>query len=101
MIQHTVAFTLVHAPETDEEREFLRTARETLTSIEGVQDFRISRQTSQKSTFAFQFSMVFADQATYDAYDGDPRHVQFVQTRWIPEVAEFEELDFVAYEAAD
>lgn len=101
MIQHTVAFTLVHAPGSAEEGEFLRTARETLTAIGGVQDFRISRQTSPKSAFTFQFSMVFADQATYDAYDGDPRHVGFVQTRWIPEVAQFEELDFVPYELTD
>ena len=39
--------------------------------------------------------MRFADQAAYDAYNVHPRHVAFVETRWIPEVAEFMEHDTV------
>ncbi|MBD8079701.1 Dabb family protein [Cellulosimicrobium arenosum] len=95
MIQHTVAFRLVHAADSPEEVEFLATARRTLTSIPGVRDFTVSRQVSAKSTLTFQFSMVFADAATYAAYDAHPAHQGFVAERWVPEVAEFAELDLV------
>ncbi|MCB7136223.1 Dabb family protein [Cellulosimicrobium marinum] len=95
MIQHTVAFRLVHAAGSPEETEFLDTARRTLTAIPGVQDFSVSRQVSAKSPFAFQFSMVFADDAAFAAYDAHPAHTGFVAQRWVPEVAEFAELDLV------
>ncbi|MBD5786071.1 Dabb family protein [Cellulosimicrobium terreum] len=95
MIQHTVAFRLVHAADSPEEAEFLVTGRRILTAIPGVQDFTVSRQTSAKSPFTFQFSMVFADAAAYAAYDAHPDHQGFVVGRWVPEVAEFAELDLV------
>ncbi len=53
------------------------------------------RQVSAFSSFRFQFSMVFADQAAYSAYNTDPAHVGFVENRWKREVAEFQEYDFV------
>ena len=43
-----------------------------------------------------QFSMICADQAAYSAYDADPAHVAFVETRWQVEVDSFQEYDFVA-----
>lgn len=95
VIQHTVAFRLVHPAGSAEETEFLDTARRTLTGIPGVQDFTVSRQVSAKSPFAFQFSMVFDDEAAYAAYDAHPDHRGFVADRWVPEVAEFAELDLV------
>ena len=49
---------------------------------------------SPKSALTHQFSMRFADQAAYDAYNGHPAHVDFVATRWAHEVAEFQEYDF-------
>jgi hypothetical protein len=96
MIRHTVAFRLVHAPGSPEEAEFLATGRSVLTAIPGVQDFTVSRQVSAKSEHAFQFAMSFADQAAYDAYDAHPDHRGFVASRWVPEVAAFDELDLVA-----
>ena len=45
---------------------------------------------------AWQFSMVFADQDTYEGYNNHPAHVRFVTTRWEPEVPAFQEYDFVA-----
>ncbi|MBN0041706.1 Dabb family protein [Cellulosimicrobium cellulans] len=96
MIQHTVAFRLVHPAGSAEEVEFLDTARRTLTAIPGVRDFRVSRQVSAKSPLTFQFSMVFDDDAAYAAYDAHPDHRGFVADRWVPEVAEFQELDLVA-----
>lgn len=95
-IEHTVVFRLVHEPGSAAEREFFATARETLTAIPGVTGFAISRQVSPKSPFTHRFGMVFADQAAYDAYNAHPAHVRFVEGRWVPEVAEFQEYDFAA-----
>lgn len=96
MIRHTVTFRLRHPADSELEQDFLRTARQELTSIPGVEDFAISRQVSAKSDLQWHFSMVFADQDTYDAYNVHPAHVGFVQGRWVPEVEAFQELDFVA-----
>lgn len=93
-IQHTVVFRLVHPAGSAEEREFLAAGRTVLTAIPGVEDFTIRRQVSPKSDLAHQFSMVFADQAAYDAYDAHPAHTAFVSERWVPEVAAFQEYDF-------
>lgn len=95
-IQHTVVFRLIHEPGTAGEAEFLATARETLTAIPGVTEFAVQRQVSAKSDLRHQFAMVFADQAAYDAYNVHPAHVGFVQSRWVPEVVEFQEYDFEA-----
>ena len=95
-IQHTVVFRLIHQPGSPEEAAFLDAALDALTSIPGVGQFTINRQISPKSDLAWQFSMVFADQAHYDAYNNHPNHVTFVETRWVPEVASFQEYDFAA-----
>lgn len=95
-IQHTVVFRLVHEPGTGAESEFLDTARATLTAIAGVSQFSINQQVSPKSDLRWQFSMTFADQAAYDAYNADPAHGTFVETRWQVEVDAFQEYDFVA-----
>jgi hypothetical protein len=94
-IQHTVVFRLVHESGSTAEVEFLQAGRATLTSIPGVTDFTVNRQVSPKSDLTWQFSMVFADQAAYDAYNVHPAHVEFVETRWQTEVAAFQEYDFV------
>jgi len=95
-IQHTVVFRLAHEPGSAAETEFLATARETLSAIPGVTEFTINRQVSPKSDLAWQFSMVFADQGAYDAYNTHPAHVGFVGSRWEPEVEAFREYDFEA-----
>lgn len=94
-IQHTVVFRLVHPSDSPEETAFLTDGRAALTSIPGVEDFRVNRQVSPKSGLAHQFSMVFADDAAYRAYNEHPTHVAFVAERWAAEVAEFQEYDFV------
>lgn len=93
-ILHTVVFRLTHQPGSEAEADFLRTARRELSAIPGVTDFTIRRQVSPKSGMAWQFSMAFADQGVYDAYNGHPVHTGFVQSRWAVEVAEFQEYDF-------
>lgn len=72
MIEHTVSFRLVHAPGSAQEGDFLHTARAALADVPGVQDFTVKRQVSAKSEHTFGFSMRFADQAAYDAYDSHP-----------------------------
>jgi Stress responsive A/B Barrel Domain len=94
-IQHTVVFRLVHEAGSAAESEFLATARETLTAIPGVTQFTINRQVNAKSDLAWQFSMVFADQAAYDAYNTHPAHVAFTTSLWRSEVDAFQEYDFV------
>lgn len=93
MIRHTVAFRLKHPAGSAEEKSFLQAACE-LVRIPGVQKFECLRQTSVKNPFAFGLSMEFTDQAAYDFYSDHPDHTAFVQQRWIPEVAEFMELDY-------
>ena len=93
-IQHTVVFRLSHEPGSDAETEFLDNAETTLTSIPGVRDFVINRQVGTKNDLDWQFSMVFADRDVYEAYNTHPTHLAFVQNRW-PEVAAFEEYDFI------
>ena len=95
MIRHTVVFRLKHPAGSAAEREFLGAAREQLASIPGVQAFERLRQVSVKNAFSFGFSMEFADQHAYDAYSNHPDHNRFVQERWIPEVEEFLEIDYV------
>lgn len=95
MIRHTVAFSLNHPPGSPEELAFLRDAM-VLAAIPGVVDFEQLRQTSPKSDFAFGFAMAFADAVAYAAYDQHPNHKAFVRDRWVPEVARFMELDYVA-----
>ena len=94
-IQHTVVFRLVHEAGSDAERDFLDTADATLTAVPGVTQFTINRQVNAKSDLAWQFAMVFADQATYDAYNSHPAHVAFTTSLWQSEVDAFQEYDFV------
>jgi hypothetical protein len=97
MIRHTVAFRLKHPAGSAPERDFL-TAAQVLTSIPTVKAFECLRQVGKKNNFAFGFSMEFASQQDYDAYNVHPEHVRFVETRWKPEVVDFVELDYVPFE---
>jgi len=94
MIRHTVIFTLVHPHGSVEEQGFLRDARIALEDIPGVEKFEQLRQVSKKNDYRFGFSMEFADQRAYDGYDSHPRHVDFVQNRWLREVEKFLEIDY-------
>jgi heme-degrading monooxygenase HmoA len=96
MIRHTVAFTLKHAPGSESEASFLKAAK-ILTSIPGVRNFEWLRQVSQKNSFQFGFSMEFASQQDYEAYNVHPEHTRFVETRWKLEVADFQETDYVQF----
>src|SRR5690242_15690873 len=96
-IRHTVAFTLRHVEGSAEEAAFLEAGRE-LGKIPGVERFEVLREVSPKNGFRFGFSMEFADAAVYAAYNDDPVHVRFVRERWVPEVVDFLEVDYMALE---
>jgi heme-degrading monooxygenase HmoA len=92
-IRHTVVFTPEHLPGSDAEADFLAAAAR-LENIPGVESFEILRETSPKIAYRFGISMEFADRAAYSSYNEHPDHVRFVQERWLPEVADFLEIDY-------
>ena len=93
MIRHTVTFKLKHPAGSPAERDFLQAAAK-LAAIPTVRNFEALRQTSKKNPYHFGLSMEFASPRDYQTYNEHPDHVRFVQTRWIPEVSEFLELDY-------
>jgi hypothetical protein len=95
MIRHSALFRLTHAAGSADEANFLR-ALARLGAIPGVEAFVIAREVSPSNPYAFAVSMLFADQAAYDAYNAHPLHTAFVAGRWLPEVAEFLEHDSIA-----
>ncbi|MEI6800089.1 MAG: Dabb family protein [Pseudomonadota bacterium] len=95
MIRHAAIFRLVHPAGSAAEASFLGALAD-LAAINGVGDFQIAREVSPKNDFGFAVSMTFADAAAYAAYNVHPAHVEFVEKRWIPEVAQFMEHDTVA-----
>jgi hypothetical protein len=95
MVRHTVTFRLKHPEGSEEERNFLTDANAALTSIPGVAKFEQLKQVSPKNDFTFGFSMEFVDQEAYDDYNNHPAHVAFVRDRWITEVDDFLEIDYI------
>ena len=98
-IRHTVVFRLKHPAGSAAELSFLQATME-LAAIQGVERFECLRQISKKNRFTFGLSMEFADEAAYQHYSKHPDHEKFVQKRWIPEVEEFMEIDYVDWEPA-
>ncbi len=94
-IRHTVAFTLIHAADSEHETGFLDAA-ERLAAIPGVEAFELLAELSPKNDYRFGISMEFADRAAYERYNEHPDHVRFVQERWLPEVTDFLEIDYAA-----
>ena len=92
-IRHTVVFTLSHREGSPDEADFLAAAR-ALAAIPGVEEFQVLRETSPKNAYRFGISMEFAGPAAYAAYNEHPDHVRFVSDRWLPEVADFLEVDY-------
>ncbi|MBM7568947.1 Dabb family protein [Paenibacillus sacheonensis] len=98
-IQHMVIFNLKHEAGSEAAAAFLRDGERLLTSIPVVKNFSVFKQVSPKNDYDYGFSMQFADQAEYEAYNAHPVHVDFVQTRWEVEVSRFLEIDFENYGA--
>ena len=94
-ITHMVTFTLYAGKDTAEAEAFLKESAEALAVIPGVENFQVLRQVSAKNEFDYGFSLVFADQAAYDAYNEHPVHRKYVEERWEKEVSRFQEIDLI------
>lgn len=92
MIRHSVAFTLHHERGSAAEADFLAAA-DVLATIPGVERFEKLRETSPKNGFDYAFAFFFDTPEAYAAYNSHPAHVEFVETRWVPEVSDFLEID--------
>ena len=97
MIRHTVVFRLKHPAGSAAECDFLNAACK-LAELPSVQKFECLRQTSTKNPYTFGLSMEFADQIAYEGYNDHPKHTRFVRERWLPEVAEFMEIDYAHWQ---
>ena len=93
MIPHTVTFKLKHRSGSSEEQRFLDEARK-LSSLPTVQKFVCLKEIGKKNNYDFDLSMEFEDMGTYEAYNNHPDHITFVQEIWIPQVADFIEIDY-------
>ena len=96
MIRHTVVFKLKHPAGSESETDFLRAAQR-LAEISTVKNFECLRQVSKKNDYDFGLSMEFDSQDDYETYNTNPYHVEFVETRWVPEVEAFMEIDYTPY----
>jgi hypothetical protein len=94
MITHSVFFRLHHAAGSQAEMKFFIDSLP-LAKLSTVKNFQRLQQTSKKNNFTHGFSMQFKDQQAYDAYSNDPTHTTYVKNVWIPQVAEFMEIDHV------
>jgi len=95
VIRHTVAFRLKHPAGSAQETSFLADGKRILAALPGVEKFEALQQVSAKNSFRHGYSMEFSGQAEYQSYNDHPEHVAFVRDRWIPEVEEFLEIDYV------
>ena len=96
MIKHTVFFKLRHPIGSAAEADFLKAALE-LAKIPVVRNLVCVRQVSAKNDFAYGLVMGFEDDTAYQLYNTHPDHVKFVSERWLPEVANFLEIDYIPH----
>ncbi|MBL7817902.1 MAG: Dabb family protein [Saprospiraceae bacterium] len=80
---------------TDQEKQAFFTALKNLEQLEGVQKMEISKQISTKNAFEYGFSMEFANDDVYEAYNIHPQHDAFVKNYWLKYVEDFMEIDTV------
>ena len=92
-ITHSVFFTLHHPENSPEEAAFLEDSFQILSTIPGVEQFQVLRETSPKNPYRFGFAMKFENQAAYDDYSAHPDHTAYVENRWLKEVENFQEID--------
>jgi hypothetical protein len=80
------------------EKQAFFKALQDLEQIEGVEKMEVSKQISPKNKFEYGFSMEFANEGIYKAYNVHPQHDAFVQNYWLKYVADFMEIDTVLLE---
>ena len=92
-IRHMVVFKLLHSKGSEEEKKFLEDSASILGSIPYAAKFMVCEEVSPKNGFDYGFSFDFLTKEDYEKYNNDPRHIDYVNKRWLKEVAEFMEVD--------
>lgn|GEM_PF-732195 len=92
-IHHTVAFKLKHDKGSKNEKEFLKRSIEMLSSLEGVENFEVRKQISEKNDFDYELTMDFASIGAYEEYNNHPIHQSYVHDIWLKQVENFLEKD--------
>jgi hypothetical protein len=91
-IRHAGIFNF-NATVSESQKHAFFVALKALEEISGVEKMEVSRQTSSKNKFKYEFSMEFASNEIYQAYSIHPQHDAFVQNFFIPLVEDFMEID--------
>ena len=92
-IRHMVVFNLMHPKGSEKEKAFLDDSIQILGGIQFVDEFMACCEVSPKNGFDYGFSFDFLEEDDYQNYNTDPRHVNYVNERWLKEVADFMEID--------
>jgi hypothetical protein len=95
MIRHTVVFTLKHAAGSAEEGA-LPARCQGAGRHSGRRKVRAIAPGQPQERLRLRLLDGIRRQAAYSGYNDHPDHVAFVRDRWIPEVARFLEIDYVA-----
>ncbi|NEW06611.1 Dabb family protein [Paenibacillus sp. SYP-B3998] len=96
-IKHVVIFCLHTGKGTPETDCFLKESADELSRIPGVEHFEVLQQVSFNNNYDYGFSMVFANQAAYDAYQVHPLLTRYVAEYWVNQVSRFQEMDFIDF----
>ena len=93
-IRHTVIFKLTCKKGSVEEQDFFNAAK-LLANINGVEKFECLEQISKQNKYEYGLSMEFSSQDLYDRYTNHPDHISFVKNKWLKEVDDFMEIDYL------
>jgi hypothetical protein len=96
-IKHMVIFCLKYDKDSIETDNFLIKSKNILSSIEGVENFEVVKQFNPKNDYDFGFYMEFKDKKTYQSYNENPAHINYVKYTWLKEVERFLEIDFECF----
>ena len=92
-IKHMVIFNLKDNSPSHADK-FFEDSRKILSNIPGVADFEIFKQVSKKNDYQYGFSMFFANEDAYKAYNEHVDHIEYVKNIWLKDVETFMEIDF-------
>lgn len=93
-ITHTVFFRLKLDVATLEGQAFYAETMK-LADIPVVKAFKWVEEVSDSNSFQYGLHMCFDELADFDAYNKHPDHVRYVNEVWLPNVSEFQVLDYV------
>jgi hypothetical protein len=96
MIRHSVILKLKKNISNESKKAFFD-AVDKLKEIPDVKTFEVLNQISPKNKFEYGISMEFDTNEKYENYSNHPEHVAFIQNFWIPNVADFLEIDYTPY----